>query len=54
MATPEKALLDTACFRKGLPVRDELELDKIDRVLIWQMALAYPKRVQDDMAELIR
>lgn len=54
MATPEKALLDTAYFRKGFPVRDELELDKIDRVLIGQMALAYPKRVQDDMAELIR
>lgn len=53
MATPEKALLDTVYFRKGLPVRDELELDGIDRVLIGQMAQAYPKRVQNDMAALV-
>jgi predicted transcriptional regulator of viral defense system len=46
IATPEKALLDTIYFRKGLPVRDELELDGVDFELMRNMAEVYPKRVQ--------
>jgi predicted transcriptional regulator of viral defense system len=49
IATPEKALLDTIYLRKGLPVRDELELDGIDKELLRKMAEDYPKRVRNEV-----
>jgi len=49
IATPEKALLDTIYLRKGLPVRDELELAGIDNELLRKMAEDYPKRVGDEV-----
>jgi predicted transcriptional regulator of viral defense system len=54
IATPEKALLDTLYLRKGMPVRDELELDGIDNALLREMSRAYPKRVQSEVDELVR
>lgn len=53
IAIPEKALLDTIYFRKGLPFQDELELDGIDKILIGQMARTYPKRVQEGISLLV-
>lgn len=53
IATPEKAVLDTLYLRKGLPVQDELELDGIDFDLVRKLAELYPKRVRDQVAELI-
>lgn len=47
IATPEKALLDTIYFRKGLPVHDELEFDGINRESLQQLAMKYPKRVSE-------
>lgn len=47
IATPEKALLDTLYFRKGLPVFDELELEGIDKAAMLEMAARYPKRVRE-------
>ena len=38
IATPEKALLDTLYFRKGLSVQDELELDGVDIGLLQKLA----------------
>ncbi len=46
IATPEKALLDTLYFRKGLPVEDELELDSVDFEVMGKLAEWYPKRVR--------
>lgn len=50
IATPEKALLDTLYFRKGLPVQDELELDGVDFEQMREMGELYPKRVRDGIA----
>lgn len=47
IALPEKALLDTLYFRKGLPVEDELELDGVDAGLLRKMGELYPKRVRE-------
>lgn len=54
IATPEKALLDTIYLRSGLPVRDELELDGINGLLLREMGGAYPKRVRIEADELVR
>lgn len=47
IALPEKALLDTLYFRKGLPVEDELELDGVDTGLLRKLSELYPKRVRE-------
>jgi predicted transcriptional regulator of viral defense system len=47
IATPEKALLDTLYFRKGLPVKDELELNGVDTGMLYKLAEFYPKRVKE-------
>ena len=47
IATPEKALLDTLYFRKGLPVQDELELEGIDTRQLRELVELFPKRVRD-------
>ena len=47
IAIPEKALLDTLYFRKGLPVEDELELDGVDTGLLRKLSELYPKRVRE-------
>jgi predicted transcriptional regulator of viral defense system len=52
IATPEKALLDTIYFRRGLPVHDELELDGVDRALLKQLAMNYPERVSETIRTL--
>jgi hypothetical protein len=52
MATPEKALLDTIYFRKGLPVQDELELRGLSSVVLQQLAMNYPQRVSDTIRTL--
>ena len=52
IATPEKALLDTLYFRKGLPVQDELELDGVDFEVIGKLAKGYPKRVKYAVDEI--
>lgn len=54
MATPEKALLDTIYLRKGLPVRDELELDGVDAELLRKIAEGYPRRVREEVDEVAR
>lgn len=54
IATPEKALLDTLYFRKGLPVRDELELAMVDFKLLRKMAEVFPKRVREEATGLLR
>ncbi len=54
IASPEKSLLDTIYIRKGLPVRDELELDGVDTLLLRKMGGVYPKRVQIEVDELVR
>ena len=54
IASPEKALLDTIYLRRGLPVRDELELDGIDSVLLREMGAAYPKCVGIEVDELVK
>lgn len=53
IATPEKALLDTIYLRKGLPVRDELELEGVNSVLLRKMATVFPKRVRDEAEKLL-
>ena len=53
IATPEKALLDTIYLRNGLPVRDELELDVLDPLLVRKMADDFPKRVRDEVRKLL-
>jgi predicted transcriptional regulator of viral defense system len=53
IATPEKALLDTLYLRNGLPVRDELELDVLDPLLVRKMADDFPKRVRDEVRKLL-
>jgi predicted transcriptional regulator of viral defense system len=52
MATQEKAILDTIYLRKGLPVRDELELDGIDKEQLRKMAESYPTRVRNAVVGL--
>lgn len=47
IASPEKALLDTIYFRKGLPVQDELELEGLDSGVLRTLAESYPKRVRE-------
>jgi len=54
IATPEKALLDTIYLRKGLLLRDELELDQLDSTRLLQMAQVFPLRVQKEVERLVR
>jgi hypothetical protein len=42
LALPEKALLDTIYLRKAIPFRDELELARLDRRRLEQLANPYP------------
>lgn len=53
IASPEKALLDTIYLRKGLLLRDELELDGVNLPLLQQMAQIFPLRVRNMVTGLI-
>ena len=53
IAGPEKALLDTLYFRYSLPVRDELELEEIDRERLTELAALFPRRVRDEIKDML-
>ncbi len=46
LANPEKALLDTAYFRKTIPFEDELELEDLNFYRLREMSKVFPARVQ--------
>jgi len=52
MTSPEKAILDTIYYRKTLPARDELELDRVDFKLLSKMAGRYPSPVSYSLLDL--
>ena len=52
MASPEKAILDTIYYRKIIPARDELELDRVNLNLLSKMAGKYPLYVSRLLQEL--
>ncbi|MBP7764974.1 MAG: hypothetical protein KA113_07300 [Syntrophaceae bacterium] len=54
LATPEKALLDTIHLRKRVPFADELELDRLDRKKLFDLAEEFPKVVQKRLKEMVR
>ena len=45
LATPEKAILDTLYYRKGIPAYDELDLDSMDFDTLSTMAKKFPTTV---------
>jgi len=45
LATPEKAILDTLYYRKGIPAFDELDLDSVDYDALFRMAAKFPATV---------
>jgi hypothetical protein len=53
MATPEKALLDTAHLRHRILFADELETDNLNKKKLKTLALLFPKRVQKLVNEFI-
>jgi hypothetical protein len=53
LATPEKALLDTLYLHRDLPAGDELEMDRIDRDALQDLARQYPATVREKVAALM-
>ena len=49
MAIPEKAILDTLYYRRGLPVVDELELEDVNQEALMEMAKKFPSPVMRKM-----
>jgi hypothetical protein len=45
LATPEKAILDTLYYRRGIPAFDELDLDGVDYDALIRMAAKFPTTV---------
>ena len=54
MATPEKAILDTLYFRKGLPTPDELEMESLNADTLKEMAQKFPKTVFKGVTSLLQ
>jgi hypothetical protein len=54
LAVAEKALLDTIHLRKSGPFADELELDRLDKEKLFDLAEEFPKVVQKRLKEMVR
>jgi predicted transcriptional regulator of viral defense system len=54
MATPEKALVDTAYLRNHVPFSDELETSKLNLAELKQIVGLYPTTVQKRVAFITR
>ncbi len=53
IATPEKALLDTLYYRKGLPAFDELDFNDVDHNILVKMATKFPITVSRAIHKMI-
>jgi len=53
VATAEKAILDTLYYRKTLPVPDELELDEVNKDVLLEMTIKFPKSVTKRLFALL-
>ena len=53
LATPEKAILDTLYYRKGIPAFDELDLDGVDYDALFGMAEKFPTTVSRAVQKFI-
>lgn len=54
LAGAEKAFLDTIHLRKRVPFADELELDRLDREKLFDLAEKFPKVVQKRLKDMIQ
>ena len=52
LATPEKALLDTIYYRRGMPFAGEMDWDELDADLLREMSKSFPLRVKNIIKEM--